>query len=67
MNDQKEVYYFCYCKRCTHEKLSEHCEPCNTCLTEFTNDYSHKPRYFKEKEDSKHDRSCKRRAADANA
>lgn len=46
----KEVYFCQYCKSCKYEKLSEHEEPCDDCLSESVNVYSHKPLYYEEKE-----------------
>ena len=62
MYEFKEVYYFCYCHKCEYEKLNERCEPCNTCLTIFTNVHSHKPINFKPKEDICNAGRCKRRS-----
>ena len=46
----KEVYYHAYCKWCKHyDKNDEHKKPCEECLSEPTNLYSHKPVNFEEK------------------
>lgn len=42
-NQYKEVYYHNFCKTCKYEKYKNTEEPCNECLTEFTNLYSHMP------------------------
>lgn len=46
----KEVYFEEYCKRCQHEKKKEDDSPCDECLSEPSNLYSHKPVRYKEKE-----------------
>lgn len=45
----KEVYFNQYCKLCKHEKVSDTEEPCNECLDNPINLYSHKPVKFEEK------------------
>lgn len=50
MNDYKEVYYCAYCPKCEHFCVPETENPCNQCMTEFTNLHSHKPINFKPKE-----------------
>lgn len=45
----KEVYFNQYCKNCKHEKLKDNEEPCNECLDNPVNLYSHKPVKFEEK------------------
>ena len=47
----KEVYFDQYCKECKHVLTPHISEPCNTCLDEPVNMYSHKPVKFEEKED----------------
>lgn len=39
----KEVYFGLYCKTCEHYSKDQDQEPCNECLTEPMNQYSHKP------------------------
>lgn len=39
----KEVYFHEYCKTCKHCEKSENEMPCEECLTESMNTYSHKP------------------------
>lgn len=48
-NIEKEVYFYKYCKTCKYAKLKSDEEPCNECLTNPTNTYSHKPVNYKEK------------------
>lgn len=52
MNDliYKEVYFGQYCKQCKHETLDPNDEPCDECLENPMNIYSHKPVKFEEKE-----------------
>lgn len=45
----KEVYFDQYCKTCKYWELEDTEEPCNECLGEPTNLYSHKPVKWKEK------------------
>lgn len=45
----KMVYFDVYCKKCKHEKCKDVEEPCNECLSEPTNLFSHKPVNFEEK------------------
>lgn len=44
----KIVEFENYCKTCLYQDLAESEEPCNECLTETTNVYSHKPVKYKE-------------------
>lgn len=48
-NSEKEVYFYEYCKTCKYAELKDDEEPCNECLTNPTNTYSHKPVNYKEK------------------
>lgn len=50
---EKEVYFYKYCRLCKHLDTKEDEEPCYSCLVETVNMYSHKPLYFKEREDKK--------------
>lgn len=52
----KEVDRHEYCPKCMYEKLDETESPCNDCMDEPVNEYSHKPLYFKPKEDKAHDK-----------
>ena len=46
----KEVYFHEYCKSCKYKDLKDTEDPCNKCLGEPANLYSHKPVKYKEKE-----------------
>ena len=49
MDDQyKEVYYNEHCYRCKNKNLLENEPPCDECLSEPINLYSHKPVRFEE-------------------
>lgn len=48
-NGMKEVYFDKYCKTCQHSKLEESEKPCDECLSEPVNLYSHKPVKWEEK------------------
>ena len=39
----KEVFFDQYCKKCTHYNEPDTSEACNECLTQPTNEDSHKP------------------------
>ena len=43
----KEVRYDLYCGKCVHRELGEEMDPCHDCLQSPSNEYSHKPVYFK--------------------
>jgi hypothetical protein len=43
VNEYKEVYFHEYCESCKHTDVKNHEEPCNECLSNPTNLYSHKP------------------------
>lgn len=45
----KEVYFNQYCRSCEYWNLEDADEPCNECLDNPTNLYSHKPVKWKEK------------------
>lgn len=50
MEEYKEVYFHEYCKNCKHYVKGDMVkEPCNECLSEPINLYSHKPVKFEEK------------------
>ena len=49
-HDYKEVYFNIYCKTCKYYGLDENQDPCNECLGEPMNLYSHKPVCYKEVE-----------------
>lgn len=44
----KEVYFDKYCGKCIHKDIPETEDPCNECLTQPSNENSHKPINFKE-------------------
>ena len=46
----KEVYFGEYCKKCKYLEKKENEEPCDECLENPVNLYSHKPVNYKEKE-----------------
>ena len=50
MNREKEVYFDQYCKSCKYSKTKEVEEPCNECLDNPVNDYSHKPVNYESKD-----------------
>lgn len=45
----KEVYFGQYCTTCKHEKKAETDDPCDDCLENPVNVYSHKPVRWEEK------------------
>ena len=47
---QKEVSFYDYCKTCKYQELSGCEDPCDECLDYPTNEDSHKPVNYKEKE-----------------
>ena len=49
-DEYKEVYFDEYCKTCKHEKCVGYETPCEECLDNPVNLYSHKPINYKEKE-----------------
>lgn len=49
-DEMKIVYFGEYCPKCKYYLRSERDEPCNECLSNPTNTWSHKPVKFKEKE-----------------
>ena len=53
MNDAgyKEVYFDKYCELCKYYELGASEDPCDECMNNPTNLYSHKPIYFEEKEE----------------
>lgn len=46
----KEVYFDKYCEKCKYEKFAENESPCDECMDEPVNLYSHKPVKFEERE-----------------
>lgn len=49
--EYKEVYFDQYCKTCKHKDKKEDAHPCNECLEDCINLYSHKPTRWEEKDD----------------
>lgn len=49
----KEVYFNEYCKTCKHELLADYESPCDECLEDPVNLYSHKPMKWEEKDGHK--------------
>ena len=54
-NENKEVYFQLYCSQCKDKDTPETEDPCNDCLAHPSNQWSHKPLYFKEKDNAKED------------
>ena len=48
-NPYKHVEFNKYCQTCIHRKTEETEEPCNECLTNPVNLYSHKPVKYEKK------------------
>lgn len=46
----KEVYFDDYCDSCKYANLDEDDTPCDECLSNPVNVYSHKPVKYKEKD-----------------
>lgn len=46
----KEVRFDEYCKKCKHRNLPESEDPCDLCLENPSNEWSHKPVYFEKAE-----------------
>lgn len=49
-NEYKEVIFGDYCKKCQFKDKTEHEEPCDECISNAVNLWSHKPIKFKEAE-----------------
>lgn len=49
MSDMKEVRFDLYCHTCEAKDKKEDEHPCDECLVEAVNLYSHKPVNYKEK------------------
>lgn len=45
----KEVHFHLYCLTCKHWKKNQAKEPCNECLNNPSNEYSHKPVKYEKK------------------
>jgi hypothetical protein len=52
-NEYQEVRFNQYCKTCEHENVPETEDPCNECLDNPANLYSHRPVKYKQKEQKK--------------
>ena len=52
-NEYKEVYFHQYCKTCEYVNTDAIADPCNECLTNAVNVYSHKPVCYKAKDEGK--------------
>lgn len=52
-NEYKEVYFHEYCSKCKYKEEAIIDTPCEECLDEPINLYSHKPVKFEEKEGKK--------------
>lgn len=50
-NEYKEVYFHQYCKTCEHRDVDAIADPCNECLGNPVNVYSHKPVCYKAKDE----------------
>lgn len=50
IGDNKIVYFWDYCKKCEYKEKAENEEPCWDCLSNTVNQDSHRPVYFKAKE-----------------
>lgn len=50
VSNYKEVYFDPYCSKCKHLKKTEQEEPCDECLNNPVNEYTHRPVKFEEKE-----------------
>lgn len=48
-DNYKEVYYGDYCKTCKHWEKEETDDPCDECLENSVNLYSHKPVCYEKK------------------
>lgn len=46
----KEVRFDQWCSKCKYEKCPEWEDPCDICLENPSNEWSHKPVYFEEKD-----------------
>lgn len=51
MDNEKEVYFNVYCPKCKYYNLDAIMDPCNDCLAIGAREESHKPEYFKDKEE----------------
>ena len=51
IDELREVYFNMYCDMCKFKDVKETEKPCNDCLAIPARPFSHKPEYFKEKEE----------------
>lgn len=51
----KEVYFNHYCQKCVHYEKDGFEEPCDECLTNAVNEFSHKPVNYISKEGDNND------------
>ena len=49
IKNTKEVYFYKYCPECKYQDVVETDDPCNECLTNPSNENSHKPVKFEQK------------------
>lgn len=49
IRNDKEVFFYLYCKKCKYKDVPEVDDPCNECLCYPKNVNSHKPVKFEEK------------------
>ena len=49
----QEVYFWDYCGTCKHASLAENDSPCDECLDNLVNLYSHKPVRYEKGEEKK--------------
>lgn len=56
INEYKEVYFHQYCNTCEHVNVDAIADPCNECLTNAVNVYSHKPVCYRPKDGDKHEK-----------
>lgn len=50
ISNYKEVYFDPYCEKCKYMKKAEQEEPCDECLNNPVNEYTHRPVKFEKKE-----------------
>ena len=52
MENIKEVYFDQWCYKCVNKNINEWDDPCNECLEYPGREYSHKPEFYKEKDNA---------------
>ena len=50
VSNYKEVYFDPYCSKCNYMKNTEQEEPCDECLNNPVNEYTHRPVKFEDNE-----------------